>query len=251
MLAVGAHPGVEIGRPGHEEVDVLAVGGARRHGDVGLRTTENPGGCDDGRAEKGRRRASPRPWSRVSRWWPSKRPGRRGPVRGRSPPRSRYVDSRRGSPMLADTVGRRSATRSRVSLRALTVRPPRNQNRMTDPATAPTSAQDHNQTRAERSDISRNSASRKGLGDPASSAMVSKRTRGKARRIAHVRSEVSGEPTSASIRHPSRAVGSPTTPGLLCAWSHFCGDRPHHTPIVRLALVVSVPSSPGGGTRRG
>ena len=214
---------------GHEEVDVLAVGGARRHGDVGLRTTENPGGCDD----VGLRRAGGELRLDLGAGFPDG--GRANGQGDEDQPEDGHHHAQDTSTHDADLLcsrtryGRRPAPWSRVSLRALTVRPPRDQNRMTDPATAPTSAQDHNLARAERSDISRNSASRKGLTGPASSATVSKWTRRKTRRIAHARSELSGEPTSASIRHPSRAVGSPTTPDLLCAWSHFRGDRPDHT----------------------
>ena len=63
---------------------------------------------------------------------------------------------------------------------------------MMDPATAPTSAQDHNKTRAERSDVSRTSASRKGLTGPPSSTAVSKRKRRNVRGNAHARSDAPG-----------------------------------------------------------
>ena len=229
VVGVGAQPGLDVGRTCDEKVDVLAVGGLRGHCDIGLGTAENSGsGNDVGLGRTGGER-------RLDL-------GAGFPDGGRTDGQGDDDQSEDGHHHAQDTsthdadllcsrtrYGRRPAPWSRVSLRALTVRPPRDQNRMTDPATAPTSAQDHNLARAERSDISRNSASRKGLAGPANSATVSKWTRRMTRRIAHARSEVSGEPTSASIRHPSRAVGSPTTPDLLCAWSHFRGDRPDHT----------------------
>ena len=131
--------------------------------------------------------------------------------------------------MLADTVGRRSATRSRVSLRALTVRPPGDQNRMTDPATAPTSAQDHNQTRAERIDISRDSPDRKSTTGPPSSAPVSKRSQRNARRNVRTRSIAPEQTISITIPGRSHSARNGSHTHFLCAWSHFRVYRPDHT----------------------
>ena len=229
LVGIGAHPGVEVGRPGHEEVDVLAVGGARRHGDVGLRTTENPGGRDD----VGLRRTGGQLRLDLGAGFPDG--GRANGQGDEDQSEDGHHHAQDTSTHDADLLcsrtryGRRPAPWSRVSLRALTVRPPRDQNRMTDPATAPTSAQDHNLARAERSDISRNSASRKGLAAPPSSAVISMRTRRKTRRNARRRSDAPEPSTSATIRPPpTRSRTEPHTTNL-CAWSHFCGDRPHHT----------------------
>ncbi len=136
---------------------------------------------------------------------------------GRSPPRSRAVDSTAaGLSMLADTVGRRPTVEPGVLRAALTVRPPRNP----EVATGPATLGDVNETRAERRYLPESASE----GSRRLERAVSMRTR-------REDAEKRAQEDQSHLNHPPAQPSDP---------SRGREPEPHHQPVRMVTLCGDV-----------